>query len=107
MCEFSFFSTDDGQFVLTKGIESSWYDLKRKFNRQGPECNSTASYYEKTSQRGPQLFAIVSKTSVYYHYNNKWHKYRSADNIKCNILPLSNPNVRQEPQYPCKKLLMC
>lgn len=96
VCQFSFIGSVDGQFILTKGIESSWYDLKRKFNRQGGECNSTASYYEKTSQRGPELFAIVDKTSVFYHHGDQWHKYRSADNIKCNILPLSDPSFRQE-----------
>jgi hypothetical protein len=92
VCEFTFTSTVDYQFVYAKGIESSWYDLKRKFNRQGVECNPTASYYEKISRRGPQLFAIVNQTSVFYHDKDEWYKYRSAENIKCDIIPWSGLN---------------
>ncbi|CAF4397626.1 unnamed protein product, partial [Rotaria sordida] len=64
MCEFTYTSLQDLKFVHANGIESSWYDLKHKFNRQGVECDSTASYYEKISKRGPELFAIVNNTSV-------------------------------------------
>jgi hypothetical protein len=97
VCEFTFTSSVDGQFIYTRGIESSWYDLKRKFNRQGAECNSMASYYEKISPRGPQLFAIVNKTSVFYHHDDEWSKYRSAGNIKCDLIPLSGSNLFQRP----------
>ncbi|CAF1103535.1 unnamed protein product [Rotaria sordida] len=97
MCEFTYTSLQDLKFVHANGIESSWYDLKRKFNRQGVECDSTASYYEKISKRGPELFAIVNNTSVFYHDNNKWSKYRSAANITCNLIPWSDTNPLKEP----------
>ncbi|CAF3416770.1 unnamed protein product [Rotaria sp. Silwood1] len=87
MCEFTFTSLKDLKFVHAKGIESSWYNLKHKFNRQGAECDPTASYYEKISKRGPELFAIVNNTSVFYHGNDEWSKYHSAANITCNLIP--------------------
>ncbi|CAF3413278.1 unnamed protein product [Rotaria sp. Silwood1] len=87
MCEFTFTSLKDLKFVHAKGIESSWYNLKHKFNRQGAECDPTASYYEKISKRGPELFAIVNNTLVFYHANDEWSKYHSAANITCNLIP--------------------
>jgi hypothetical protein len=95
-CEFTFTSLKDFQFVYVKGIESSWYDLKHKFNRQGDGYNSIASYYEKISRRGPQLFAIVNQTAVFYHDKDEWYQYRSARNITCDIIPWSGSNSFQE-----------
>ncbi len=99
ICEFTFISKMDFQLVHAKGIESSWYDLKRKFHREGAECNSTASYYEKTNKedRGPQLFAIVNNNAVFFHDKGVWEKYNSAKDIRCNIKPWSDRNSSYEP----------
>jgi hypothetical protein len=96
MCEFTFTAKNDSQFIHAKGIESSWHDLKQKFNRQGAEYNPTASYYEKTSDRGPKLFAIVNNNSVFYHDNNEWYTYVSARNITCSIIPSFRPSLTQK-----------
>ena len=92
MCEFTFIGLDYSRTVHAKGIESSWYDLKRKFKLTGPECSPEASYYERISNQGPQLFAIINDHSVFYHDDGKWHKYRSAENVICNMIPYSNIN---------------
>ncbi|CAF2853811.1 unnamed protein product [Rotaria sp. Silwood2] len=99
ICEFTFISLKDLKFVHAKGIESSWYDLKRKLNRQGAECDPTASYYQKNNERerGPEFFAIVNNTSVFYHDNDEWLIYHSAANIICNLIPWSDMNPLNEP----------
>jgi hypothetical protein len=98
ICEFYFISTKDRQLVHAKGIETSWYDLKRELDRQGAECNPTASYYLKTNtrNRGPGLFAIVNNGSVFYHEKGVWEIYNSAKNISCNVKPWSDPNPSHE-----------
>jgi hypothetical protein len=96
ICEFTFTSAVSLRYIDAKGIESSWYDLKRKFDLQGAECNSLASYYEKISQQGPQLFAIVNNTFVFYHDQDQWYNYRSAQNITCAIIPSSQVNSTQK-----------
>jgi hypothetical protein len=96
ICEFTFTSAETLWNVSTKGIESSWYDLKRKLNRNGTECDSSASYYEKISPKGPQLFAVVNNTFAFFHDNGAWHNYRTARNIKCYIIPSSETNSTQE-----------
>lgn len=85
ICEFTFTSHVDFQFVHAKGIESSWYDLKHKFNEEDAQLYPTASYYETFSIRGPRFFAIINYTSVFYYNDGKWHKYLSATNITCNL----------------------
>ena len=92
MCEFTYISSKYYRTLLAKGIESLWYDLKRKFELTGPECSSEASYYETTSNQGPRLFAIINDHSVFYYYNGKWHNYMTAENVICNMIPYSNIN---------------
>ncbi|CAF0914904.1 unnamed protein product [Adineta ricciae] len=94
ICEFIFLSnkTADRTIVYAQGIESSWYDLKRKLHREGDAYDMAASYYQKTRQkdRGPELFAIINSDTVFYHHNNQWHMYNSARNVSCSIRPWSD-----------------
>jgi hypothetical protein len=90
MCEFNYIRETDYVMVHAKGIESSWYYLKRRFDRKDPEMDRKASYYERDSVQGPELFAIVNGDSVFYHHENKWSQYKTAENIRCNIIPWSN-----------------
>ncbi|CAF1508023.1 unnamed protein product [Rotaria magnacalcarata] len=86
-CAFTYTSNKDFKFVNATGIETSWYDIKRKLNLQGDQCDPTASYYEKISKRGPEVFAIVNRTSVFYHEHGEWHKYGTAADVICAIIP--------------------
>ena len=92
MCEFTYIRSRDFRTVHAKGIESSWYDLKRKFKLTGPERSPEAYYYETISNQGPRLFAIIHDHSVFYYYNSKWYKYMTAENVTCNMIPYSNIN---------------
>ena len=71
--------------VHARGMESSWRELKSKYERRGSHPHPDALYYEKMSLRGPQLFAIVGNDTVFYHDNDIWFKYRSEDNIRFNL----------------------
>ncbi|CAF0982504.1 unnamed protein product [Adineta ricciae] len=94
ICEFIFVSnrSTDRTIVHAQGIESSWYDLKRKLHREGDAYDMAASYYQKTRQkdRGPELFAIINNDTVFYHHNNQWITYNSARNVSCSIRPWSD-----------------
>lgn len=90
ICEFTFISKIDFALVHCKGKETSWHELKSKFQRQGEACHPRASYYEKTSARGPQLFALLANGTVFYHDNDIWYPYRTANNTRCYLTSQSS-----------------
>jgi hypothetical protein len=79
-CTFSYVAAKDFAPRTTTGIERSWLDLKLEFNRQG-EGLPGATYYKTISEQGPQLFAVRPDQTVWYHDENKWHKYITATNV--------------------------
>ena len=85
ICQYTFTSVQTTETIYVTGRESSWYDLKRQFNRQGGKLNSPASYYQRISVNGPELFAIRNDRSVFYHNNDQWHKYVTAQNVECHL----------------------
>lgn len=95
ICEFTFVGKKTLRFIHVIGIESSWYDLKRTLNRQGAECNPAASYYQKTNKTdpGPELFAVVNSSSVFYHERGVWEIYNSTRNISCNVKPWLDSHI--------------
>lgn len=96
ICQFTFTSNKTRKIMYVSGRESSWYDLKHRFNRQGGKLNSPASYYQTISPKGPELFAIRNDRSVFYHDNDQWLKYISAGNVECHLSPSSELNSRQQ-----------
>lgn len=92
ICQFTFIGAQTLKIMNVTGRESSWYDLKRQFNRQGGKLNFPASYYRKISDNGPELFAIRNDRSVYYQNDSEWHKYTTARDIECHLRPSSGSN---------------
>ncbi|CAF1113971.1 unnamed protein product [Adineta steineri] len=74
------------------GIEQSWEELKRDFNRIGPGCPS-ALYFKTISAEGPELFAVVNDNAVFYHDNGQWYRYITACNIKFGIIEANRSNM--------------
>jgi hypothetical protein len=79
-CSFTYITLHTRLPCRALGIERTWDYLKDEFGRQGDGLpDSTAKYFE-TVGPGPQLFAVVA-SSVYYHDNQRWFKYKSAYDI--------------------------
>jgi hypothetical protein len=74
------------------GIEQSWEELKRDFNRAGPGYPG-AIYFKTISAQGPQLFAVVADSVVFYHDNGQWHRYITACDIKFGMIESNTFNV--------------
>ena len=64
------------------GLERSWEYLKREFNRQGEGLPDPSAKYFETITCGPQLFAVTGSSSVFYHDQGQWCKYKSAYDIE-------------------------
>ncbi|CAF4214800.1 unnamed protein product, partial [Rotaria sp. Silwood2] len=91
-CTFSYIAAKDSAPKTATGIERSWLDLKIEFSRQG-EGLAGAKYYKTISPEGPQLFAVKFDETVWYHDQNRWHKYQTARDIHYNILASANSNL--------------
>jgi hypothetical protein len=85
-CSFNYTSEMGNESRCATGVESSWYDLKREFNRKGENCRPGASYYRTISVEGPFLFAVVKGKYVFYHDAGKWTQYESANSIKFGVI---------------------
>jgi hypothetical protein len=91
-CQFNFTSMVDLRTKQVIGIESSWYDLKREFSREGDGCKQRASYYRTISADGPQLFAVDDDHAVYYHHDDVWSLYLSGRILKFGIMNSVDPH---------------
>ena len=98
-CTFSYIAKRDWAPKTAVGVESTWLALKLEFNRQG-EGLPGARYYKTISKQGPQLFAVKLDETVWYHDDNKWHKYLTATDIKYDILHSPNLNPQRTDSYP-------
>ncbi|CAF1180249.1 unnamed protein product [Rotaria sordida] len=96
MCTFSYISAKDYAPTTATGIERSWLDLKLEFNRKGDGL-SGAKYYKTISVQGPQLFAVKMDQTVWYHDENKWHRYQTATDVKYDKIQLPDLNPRRTP----------
>jgi hypothetical protein len=94
-CTFSYVATKDLAPRTTTGIERSWLDLKLEFNRQG-EGLPGATYYKTISEKGPELFAVKPDQTVWYHDANKWHRYKTATDVKYGKLHSANLHPERE-----------
>ena len=82
-CKFTFVSLRTCLPCRVYGVERSWEYLKQEFYRDSDGLPN-AKYYE-TIGPGPQLFAVVGDF-VYYHNDEKWFLYISANNIEYGIM---------------------
>ena len=80
----------DDQWKHATGVESSWYDLKRDFDREGTICARGASYYRTISVQGPFLFAVVKEKYVFYHDAGNWTQYNTATNVTLGVINSSS-----------------
>ena len=80
-CAFNYTSNMDNEPEHVRGVETSWYDLKREFNRTGENCRPGASYYRTISVEGPYLFAVVKGKYVFYHDAGKWTQDYNAKGV--------------------------
>lgn len=93
-CQFSYISRTTYEIVTALGIEQCWNDIKSEFELAvGPL--SGAKYYKTISLQGPQLFAVKSKESVWYHDEGQWFCYRTACDIKQGVINDLNPKRAQ------------
>ena len=76
-CSFIFFSLRNNLPCRVTGIERTWKYLKNEFDREGDGLPDPTAKYFETIGPGPQLFAVVI-SSVYYHDEQQWFKYKSA-----------------------------
>ncbi|CAF1011702.1 unnamed protein product [Rotaria sordida] len=88
-CTFSYVATKDSQPKIATGIECSWMDLKIEFSRQGKGVPG-AKYYKTISEQGPELFAVEPDQTVWYHDENKWHRYQTAKDVKYGTIQSEN-----------------
>jgi hypothetical protein len=89
-CSFNYISEMGNASRHATGVESSWYDLKREFDRKGESCRPGASYYRTISVEGPFLFAVVKGKYVFYHDGGKWTQYESATNVTFGVIKSSD-----------------
>jgi len=71
------------------GIERTWDYLKKEFDRQGDGLPDSAARYFETVGPGPLLFAVAG-SSVYYHDQEQWFKYKSAFDIVFDTMEIPN-----------------
>ncbi len=76
----------DNRLICATGVETSWYDLKQEFDREGDSCRPGASYYRTISIEGPFLFAVVKGEYVFYHDAGKWIQYNSAHGVRFGVI---------------------
>lgn len=92
-CTFTYVATKDYASKITTGVERTWRDLKIEFGRTG-EGLPGARYFKTISPQGPQLFAVKTDDTVWYHDENKWHKYQTAADVKFGTRELTNANPK-------------
>jgi hypothetical protein len=80
-CSFNYTRDMDFEPGHAIGVETSWYDLKREFNRTGESCRPRALYYRTISVDGPYLFAVVKEKYVFYHGGSKWTQDYNANGV--------------------------
>lgn len=81
-CSFTYVTLRTSVPCRATGVERTWEYLKAEFDRQGDGlADPTAKYFETTTC-GPQLFAVDGSSSVYYHDQGQWVKYRSAYDVE-------------------------
>ncbi|CAF1147344.1 unnamed protein product [Didymodactylos carnosus] len=90
-CTFSYIAKKDFSPKTATGIERTWIDLKIECNRHGQGL-AGAKYYKTISFQGPELFAVQLDQSVWYHDQNKWHRYQTASNVKYDKIQSSDLN---------------
>lgn len=79
-CSFTFVGLRTSLPCRVMGVERTWEYLKNEFDRQGQGLTDPAVRYFEGIGPGPKLFAVIA-TSVYYHDNDRWFKYKSAYDI--------------------------
>ena len=93
-CTFSYVAAKNSAPKTATGIEHTWLDLKLEFNRQW-EGLAGAKYYQTISSQGPQLFAVKHDQIVWYHDENKWHRYQTATDVKHDKIHSENFNSKR------------
>ena len=93
-CAFTYISKADSMPKHAIGIEQSWEELKRDFDRTGPECPD-AMHFKTISLQGPQLFAVTNDNQVFYHDNGHWYRYITAFDVKFGIIESSSSNIQR------------
>ena len=74
---FTFISTNTKGKIYAEGVQETWTQLKKAFNRNGDDPPKNAQTYRKIGSSGPELFAILND-QVFYEDQGKWSKYESA-----------------------------
>lgn len=80
-CKFSFISRTTGLITHVEGVERSWDDLRVEFGRTGAGLIG-ATHYKRVSSSGPELFAVIGDSQVYYHDNGAWYRYLTATDVQ-------------------------
>lgn len=93
-CKFSYIRLMNHQITTALGIERSWSDIKNEFGLS-VEPLPDAKYYKTISLEGPELFAVDSRSCVFYHDNGKWFPYKTASNIQFSSTNDFNPKRAQ------------
>ena len=93
-CEFSYIGIKTHLLITATGIEKSWDSLKEEFNISGPGIPG-ATYYKTISVQGPQLFAVLVGTRVFYHDNGRWHPYNTASDIKFGLMNMTSEGIER------------
>lgn len=79
-CSYTFVSLRTYLPMRVMGIERTWDYLKKEFDRHSDGLPDPTAKYFETIGHGPLLFAVVG-SSVYYHDQEQWSRYKSAFDI--------------------------
>ena len=46
--------------------------------------------FKKISEQSPQLFAVKPDKTIWYHDENGWHQYKTAEDVKYDSKPVED-----------------